>query len=59
MSVLQVVFEGVRGSGFYSDIAIDDVKMQASCPPPGNSKMLLVRDAVICVKVVLLEWFGN
>eukprot|EP00795_Rhopilema_esculentum_P012712 gene12712-3431_t len=33
----QVTFEGVRGSGFSGDIAIDDIKMiPGNCPPPGH-----------------------
>lgn len=33
----QVTFEGVTGSGFAGDIAIDDIKMiPGNCPPPGK-----------------------
>ena len=33
---IQIVFEGVIGSGFRGDIAIDDVSMtQGPCPLPG------------------------
>ena len=35
----QVVFEAVVGNGYLSDIAIDDVKMSASCPPPGEFRV--------------------
>lgn len=32
----QAVFEGVVGSGFQGDIAIDDVELlNGVCPPPG------------------------
>jgi hypothetical protein len=32
-----VVFEGVRGSNYYGDIAIDDVSMtNGPCPPPAS-----------------------
>ena len=37
----QVVFEGVRGNGYASDMAIDDVKMLPSCPPPGMAFLQL------------------
>lgn len=34
---LQVVFEGVKGTSYTGDIAIDDVKiMSGSCPAPGD-----------------------
>ena len=33
----QVVFEGIRGSSFQGDIAIDDVVLlDNTCPPPGD-----------------------
>lgn len=34
----QVIFEGIRGSGFEADIAIDDVTLEeGECPdPPSN-----------------------
>ena len=34
---LQVVFEGVKGTSYTGDIAIDDVKiLSGSCPAPGD-----------------------
>lgn len=37
MSQFQVVFEGIRGSGYQGDIAIDDVELKDNvCPPPGD-----------------------
>ena len=33
---LQVVFEGVVGSAYTSDMAIDDVKLEPNCPPLGK-----------------------
>ncbi|XP_071104753.1 MAM and LDL-receptor class A domain-containing protein 1-like [Haliotis cracherodii] len=33
----QVVFEGVRGSGYYNDIGLDDIYIDnAACPTPGS-----------------------
>ncbi|ESO97870.1 hypothetical protein LOTGIDRAFT_152977 [Lottia gigantea] len=31
-----IIFEGVVGTGYLSDVAIDDVKLQTSCPIPGD-----------------------
>ena len=32
-----LVFEGVRGSGYQGDVAIDDVELlDNACPPPGD-----------------------
>ena len=41
--VLQVIFEGITGTSFTGDIAIDDVEiMDDACPLPG-----LLRDVII------------
>ena len=41
--VLQVIFEGITGTSFTGDIAIDDVEiMDGACPLPG-----LLRDVII------------
>lgn len=41
--VLQVIFEGITGTSFTGDIAIDDVEiMDGACPLPG-----LLRDVTI------------
>jgi len=40
---LLVVFEGVIGSGYTSDMAIDDITtLPGPCPYPGNSMILCV-----------------
>lgn len=40
---LQVIFEGITGTSFTGDIAIDDVEiMDGACPLPG-----LLRDVII------------
>ena len=41
------MFEGVRGNGYASDMAIDDVKMLPSCPPPGMAFLQLFAFSVI------------
>jgi len=38
----QVVFQGVHKSGAYGDIAIDDFRISACKPSPGNIYSLLV-----------------
>ena len=41
--VLQVIFEGITGTSYTGDIAIDDVEiMDGACPLPG-----MLRDVVI------------
>ena len=38
---LQVVFEGIVGRSYTSDMAIDDVRLEPSCPPLGITKQPL------------------
>ena len=37
----------MRGNGYASDMAIDDVKMLPSCPPPGMAFLQLFASSVI------------
>ena len=51
--VLQVIFEGITGTSYTGDIAIDDVEiMDGACPLPG-----LLRDVVIRFSIVFFWLF--
>ena len=52
---LQVIFEGVRGTSYTGDIAIDDIKMfDGPCNQPGKQLDLFKKLSIIPVTVPLI-----
>ena len=51
------MFEGVRGNGYASDMALDDVKMLPSCPPPGMAFLQLFASSVIFRVFFVINFF--
>ena len=49
---LQIVLEGVKGSGFKGDIALDDISLNnALCPPTGKIFLIFLYLKLRCIKI--------
>lgn len=56
----QIVFEGISGSSYQGDIAIDDVKVSDNaCPPPGDCNFESGMCTWVNTKGDVFDWTRN